>query len=101
MNQRASDAVDGYYTPDVFSGPGAVLESWVSSMQRVVSDPLNVAFPTITNDPDGRRSWGKASEYKSRTIQTDKEYPPSGDKLFNLFGMTPTETGGYVDPKAK
>jgi len=61
-------AVDGYYTPDAFTGPVEVLGSWVESMKRVASDPLNVAFPTITNDPDGKRSYGKANEYQSRTI---------------------------------
>jgi len=59
-------------------------------MKRVASDPLNAAFPTITNDPDGKRTWGAGSEFKSRTHQLDKTYPPSGDQLFNLFGMTPT-----------
>lgn len=55
MNQRASDAEDGYYTPDAFSGPGAVLGSWVESMKRVLRDPASAAFPTITNDVDGTR----------------------------------------------
>ena len=68
MNQRASVAVDDYYTPDAFSGPGAVFGSWVASLKRVASDPLSAAFPTITNDVDGKRTFGKADEYKSRTI---------------------------------
>merc|ERR1740138_78568 len=53
MNERVSQAQDGYFTPDVFSNPLDVLGSWVDSMKGVVSDPLTVAFPTISNDPNG------------------------------------------------
>ena len=63
MNQRASVAVDGYYTPDAFTSPVEVLGSWVESLKRYASDPLSAAFPTITNDPDGKRTYGKANEY--------------------------------------
>ena len=90
MNEQASKAADGYYTPDAFSGPGAVLGSWVESMKRVVGDPLGSAFPTITNDPDGTRTYGKGkTEYNARTLQYDKYYNEpinSGENLFNLFG---------------
>ena len=98
MNQKVSEADDGYFTPDAFSNPLKVIGSWMESMNRVKNDPLAAAFPTITNDPDGKRSWGEGSEFKSRTHQLDKSYPPSGDKLFNLFGMTPTETGKDNEP---
>ena len=50
MNEQASKAVDGYYTPDAFSNPLEVLGSWVESVKGVTADPLAVAFPTITND---------------------------------------------------
>ena len=50
MNEQASKAVDGYYTPDAFSNPLEVLGSWVESVKGVAADPLAVAFPTITND---------------------------------------------------
>jgi hypothetical protein len=36
-------------------------------MKRVAGDPLSAAFPTILNDTDGKRTYGKGSEYKSRT----------------------------------
>lgn len=93
MNQKVSEADDGYFTPDAFSNPLKVIGSWAQSMKRVASDPLNAAFPSVTNDPDGKRTYGEGSEYKSRTHQLGKVYPPSGDGLFNLFGMPPTESG--------
>ena len=92
MNQRVSEAEDGYFTPDIFSNPKDVVGSWAESIKRVVGDPLSSAFPTISNDVDGKRTYGKGSEYKSRTIQTNKVYPPSGDNLFNLFGMPPPDS---------
>lgn len=90
MNQQASKAEDGYYTPDAFSDPREVLGSWFESMKGVVSDPLAAAFPTITNDPTGNRSYGKGKiEYNARTLQYDNYYYDpinSGENLFNLFG---------------
>ena len=67
MNQRVSQADDGYFTPTVFSNPLEVLGSWAESMKRVVDDPLAAAFPSVSNDQTGARSWGKGSEMKSRT----------------------------------
>merc|ERR1719387_3380143 len=40
MNERPSLAQDGYFTPDIFSSPIAVLGSWAESMKRVASDPF-------------------------------------------------------------
>lgn len=93
MNQKVSEADDGYFTPDAFSNPLKVIGSWAQSMKRVSKDPLNASFPSITNDPDGKRTYGAQSEYESRTHQLGKKYPTSGDGLFNLFGMPPTDTG--------
>ena len=90
MNERASVAGDGYFTPDAFSNPLDVLGSWAESMKRVASDPMSVAFPTITNDMSGNRSYGKGkTEYNARTLQYDKYYYESinsGENFFNLFG---------------
>ena len=90
MNERASVAGDGYFTPDAFSNPLDVLGSWAESMKRVASDPMSVAFPTITNDMSGNRSYGKGNtEYNARTLQYDKYYYESinsGENFFNLFG---------------
>lgn len=62
-------AQDGYFTPDVFSNPLDVLTSWTESMKRVASDPLAVAFPTISNDPEGLRTYGKGkNEFNARTL---------------------------------
>jgi len=67
MNQKVSEAEDGYFTPDAFSNPLKVIGSWASSMKRVAKDPLSASFMSISNDPDGKRTYGEGSEYKSRT----------------------------------
>merc|ERR1719387_3246674 len=69
MNERVSEASDGYFTPDVFSNPVDVLGSWVESVKGALSDPLSTAFPTISNDQSGARSYPKgANEVDARTI---------------------------------
>ena len=35
LNERPSLAQDGYFTPDIFSNPLTILESWKDSMLRV------------------------------------------------------------------
>lgn len=41
-------------------------------MKRVAGDPLAAAFPTITNDQEGTRTYGKGkNEYNARTLQYD------------------------------
>ena len=35
---------------------------------------------------------------KSRTHQLNREYAPSGDGLFNLFGMPETDAGAENEP---
>merc|ERR1719440_1715761 len=68
MNQRPSQADDGYFTPDIFSNPIDVLSSWVESMKGVLADPLEKGFPTISNDQSGGRSYPKgADEVSART----------------------------------
>jgi len=92
MNQRVSQADDGYFTPDVFSNPLDVLSSWVESMKGVVSDPLSRGFPTISNDKSGARSYPKGSdEVSARTIKPkvkdfDKSKRIVGIPGFNAFG---------------
>merc|ERR1719502_2417824 len=92
MNQRPSVAEDGYFTPDVFSNPLDVVSGWVDSMKGVVSNPLDVAFPTITNDPSGARSYPKgATEINARTIKPkeknfDKNMRIVGIPGYNIFG---------------
>ena len=39
----------------------AVLGSWVESVKGALSDPLSTAFPTISNDPTGARSYPQGS----------------------------------------
>jgi len=92
MNERVSQASDGYFTPDVFSNPVDVLKSWWASMQGVASDPLEAGFPTISNDQTGARSYPKgATEIDARTIKPkvkdfDKSKRVTGIPGFNLFG---------------
>ena len=61
MNERPSQAADGYFTPDIFSNPLEILGSWAQSMKRVASDPLAASFMTISNDPNDARSFPKGS----------------------------------------
>ena len=71
-------------------------------MKRVASDPLDAAFPTITNDKTGKRSFGEGkNEYNARTLQYEKYYKQpinSGENLFNLFGSKYDPTEGKNDP---
>jgi hypothetical protein len=70
MNERVSQASDGYFTPDVFSNPLDVAKSWVESMIGVAKDPLEAGFMTIGNDQSGARSYPKGlSEVEARTIK--------------------------------
>lgn len=60
-------------------------------MKRVASNPLNAAFPTISNDPDNLRTWGKGNEVMARTIKPKvKDFDPklriTGIPGLNLFG---------------
>lgn len=92
MNQRVSQAEDGYFTPDVFSNPLEVIGGWVQSLKGVASDPLSVAFPTISNDQSGARSYPTgATEVSARTIKPkvkdmDEKMRIRGIPGFNLFG---------------
>merc|ERR1719389_604951 len=92
MNERVSQAGDGYFTPDIFSNPVDVVTSWFDSMKRVASDPLAASFMTISNDPNGKRSWGKGvTEINARTIKPkvknfDKNMRITGIPGLNIFG---------------
>lgn len=70
LNERPSKAQDGYFTPDIFSNPLSILESWKDSMLRVSNDPLESSFMTISNDQSGARSYGPGKQEKdARTIK--------------------------------
>jgi hypothetical protein len=104
MNERVSQASDGYFTPDVFSNPLDVLTSWVESMKGVVSNPLEAGFPTISNDQTGARSYPKGStEITARTIKPkvkdfDKKKRIVGIPGLNIFGTPGSKSnlpGGF------
>merc|ERR1712118_213166 len=69
MNERQSMAQDGYFTADIFSNPIDVVGDWLGAVKRAVGAPLATSFMTISNDPNGARSFPKGyDEVKSRTI---------------------------------
>jgi len=93
MNERYSLAEDGYVTPTVFSNPIDVIIGWKDSMtNKVLANPLETAFMTISNDQSGARSYPKgATEVSARTIKPKvKNFDPSmrvtGIPGFNFFG---------------
>lgn len=92
MNQRPSLAEDGYFTPSIFANPLDVLISWKDALLRTAANPLETAFPTISNDESGARSWGPGvTEVKARTIKPKvKDFDPkkriTGIPGFNAFG---------------
>lgn len=93
MNERFSLAEDGYVTPDVFSSPVDVVSSWIDSLKnKVAADPLETAFPTISNDMSGARSYPKGlNEINARTIKPktkdmDAKLRITGIPGFNFFG---------------
>jgi len=110
MNERVSKASDGYFTPDVFSNPLDVAKSWLSSMQGVVSDPLEAGFMTISNDNSGNRSYPKgATEIDARTIKPkvknfDKDMRVTGIPGINIFGAPGSKAklpGGFAEEAPK
>lgn len=80
----------------------AVLSSWVESLKGYASDPLSRAFPTISNDQSGARSYPKgATEVNARTIKPkvknfDKKMRIVGIPGFNAFG-TPSSKQPDID----
>jgi len=92
MNQRVSQAEDGYFTPDIFSNPLEVAGSFLEGLKTTLSAPLNTHFMTIGNDQTGNRAWPKGfNEIKSRTIAPkfkdfDKKLRITGIPGFNFFG---------------
>jgi len=105
LNQRPSLAEDGYFTPDIFSNPIDVVTGWFDSMKGVASDPLAAAFPTISNDQTGARSYPKGqNEVNARTIKPkeknfDKTMRITGIPGYNLFG-TPSSKQAKTDSAA-
>merc|ERR1719247_1240441 len=65
MNERPSQAQDGYFTADIFSNPLDVFVDWKDSIIRAIGDPLTTSFMTISNDPSGARAWAKGGEVAS------------------------------------
>jgi len=91
MNERPSQASDGYFTADVFSNPIDVAVSWFESMKRLASDPLETGFMTISNDQSGARSYPKGvTEVEARTIKPKvKDFDAKQRQTvpgFNIFG---------------
>ena len=78
----------------------SVLGSWVDSLKRVASDPLNSNFMTISNDPNGKRSWPTGqNEINARTIKPktkdfDKNKRITGIPGFNFFGAPSSKMQG-------
>merc|ERR1719456_352309 len=93
MNQRPSKiGNDKYFTPDVFSNPLDVIMKYFSGIKEASGRPLDVAFPTISNDVTGARSYPKGqNEIDARTIKPkvkdfDKKFRIVGIPGFNFFG---------------
>ena len=75
-------------------------------MKRVASNPLNAAFPTISNDPDNLRTYGKGSEVMARTIKPKvKDFDPklriTGIPGLNLFGTPSSKQDLEIFEKLK
>merc|ERR1719261_300173 len=103
MNQRPSMAEDGYFTADIFSNPLDVVGDFVNGLKRVASKPLAVAFPSISNDESGARSYPKGyDEIKARTIAPKvKDFNPklriTGIPGFNAFGTPSSKQQAFLD----
>lgn len=81
------------------AGPIDNAKALAKNIGKVIKDPLDAVFPTISNDPSGTRSWGKnQNEIMSRTIKPKvKDMDPSRRKSvdgFNLFG-SPAEWSDF------
>jgi len=101
MNQRPSKiGNDEYFTPDVFSNPLDVLTKYFQGVKEASSRPLDVAFPTISNDVTGARSYPKGqTEIDARTIKPkvknfDKDMRVTGIPGFNAFGAPSSKSAG-------
>jgi len=98
MNQRPSMAEDGYFTSSILSNPVEVFSDWVESVKRAAGNPFETAFPTISNDQSGARSYPKGlNEVNARTIKPkvkdfSKDKRIVGIPGFNNFG-TPSSKG--------
>jgi len=100
MNQRPSLADDGYFTADIFSNPIDVVTTWFDSLIGYAKNPLDKAFPTISNDPTGNRAYPDGmNEINARTIKPKvKDFDPkkriTGIPGYNVFGAP----GSKQDP---
>jgi len=103
MNERVSQAGDGYFTPDIFSNPLEVVTSWAASLKRVASDPFAASFMTISNDPNGKRSFPKGlNEINARTIKPkvknmDAKLRVTGIPGINVFGAPSSKQMPFRD----
>jgi len=103
MNQRPSLADDGYYTASIVDNPLDVVSDWLGAMKGYVTNPVATAFPTISNDPTGARSYPKGSnEVSARTIKPkEKDFDPKkrivGIPGFNIFGTPSSKSGSFIE----
>jgi len=91
LNERPSQAADGYFTSSILSNPLDILNDFKNGLLRVLDNPLEVGFPTISNDQSGNRAFPTGGEIKSRTIAPKvKDFAPeqriTGIPGYNLFG---------------
>jgi len=102
MNERVSQASDGYFTPTILSNPADVVSSWLASLKGVAEDPLSVGFPTISNDKSGNRAYPKGlGEVNARTIKPkvknfDSKMRIVGIPGFNAFGSPSSKQEGKL-----
>lgn len=83
--------------------PFAVVTSWAASLKRVASDPFAASFMTISNDPNGKRSFPKGlNEINARTIKPkvknmDAKLRVTGIPGINVFGAPSSKQVPFRD----
>jgi hypothetical protein len=79
-----------------------VISDWIEGLKGAFAEPLQTAFPTISNDPSGGRSFPKgADEVSARTIKPKtKDFDPkkriNGIPGFNFFGTPSSKQTGDI-----
>ena len=128
MNERPSQAFDGYYTADIFSNPAdgafmphvravslsllatlsrscllcSVIGDWINSLKNYASDPAAISFPTITNDPEENRSYPKgASEVRARAVPPARRVQPPDVTSHSPPAPPPPSSGRCEDDQAQ
>mmetsp|Transcript_37164 Transcript_37164/g.119450 ORF Transcript_37164/g.119450 Transcript_37164/m.119450 type:complete len:192 (+) Transcript_37164:45-620(+) len=102
MNERPSLAADGYYTASILDSPVQVLSDWLVGVKAAITAPVATAFPTITNDISGARSYPDGyDEVSARTIKPKvKDFSESiritGIEGFNAFGTPSSKQTGNI-----